>query len=118
MAEVEKDLVKTTVRGLSRAIILWILNQEAMSGYKIVKEIEVLTGQKVTSGVIYPLLYELEKSGCIAGKWTQKGKRQIKEYAITKNGVELLSSLRKIFEMPVKEVLRDFISEKGERGHS
>ena len=111
MTEAERELIRATVRGFSRAIILWLVSQKPMSGYKIVKEIERLAGQKSHSGIIYPLLYELEKEGFIAGEWTQKGGRRIKYYSATKNGTKLLNRLRQRFEMPVKEVLKDFIRE-------
>jgi DNA-binding PadR family transcriptional regulator len=111
MAEAERDLVRATVRGFSRAVILWLVNQKPMSGYRIVKEIERLTGQEFHSGIVYPLLYELEKRGFIAGEWTQKGRRRIKYYSITENGTKLLNRLRELFEMPVKEVLKDLIRE-------
>ena len=86
-----------------------------MSCYRIVKDVERLTGQKFHPGIIYPLLYELEKEGFVAGEWTQKGGRRIKYYAITENGTKLLNRLREIFEMPVKEVLKDFIRESSEQ---
>jgi PadR family transcriptional regulator PadR len=112
MAEAESDLVRSTVKGFSRAIILWLVNQKPMSGYMIVKEIEKLTGQKFNPGIIYPLLYELEKEVFIAGQWIQKGRRRTKYYSTTEKGKRLLNRLRELFEMPVKEVLKDFIREK------
>jgi len=112
MAETEKELIKTTVTSLSRGIILWLVDQKPMSGYGIVKEMKQSTGQNLTSGLIYPLLYELEKEGFITGKWAQKGRRRTKYYSITQNGKQLLNRLRALFEMPVKEVLKEFITEK------
>ena len=111
MSEAEKELVKSTVRGFSRAVILWLVSQKPISGYKIVKEIKRLTGQEINPGIVYPLLYELENDGFIAGEWTQKGRRRIKYYSTTEKGTKLLNRLRKLFEMPVKEVLKDLIRE-------
>ena len=112
MAETERELIRTTVTSLSRGIILWLVSQKPMSGYMIVKELERSTGQHLTSGLIYPLLYELEKEGSIVGEWTQKGRRHIKYYSITQSGTELLNRLRELFEMPVREALKDFIAKK------
>jgi len=117
MTEAERGLIRATVRGFSRVIILWLVSQKPMSGYKIVKEIERLVGQKFHSGIIYPLLYELEKEGFIAGEWTQKGRRRIKYYSIIENGTELLNHLREIFEMPVKEVLKDLIRDSSRKNN-
>jgi PadR family transcriptional regulator, regulatory protein PadR len=112
MAEAERELMRSTVTGFSRAIMLWLLQEKPMSGYAIVKELELLMGQQLSSGIVYPLLYELEKEGYISGVWSQRGKRRIKHYSLTPKGEELLSRLRKLFEMPVREALKEFITEK------
>ncbi|MCK4478747.1 PadR family transcriptional regulator [Candidatus Bathyarchaeota archaeon] len=109
MTEAERDLIRATLRGFSRVVILWLISQKPMSGYGLVKEMKRLTGQNFHPGIIYPLLYELEERGFIAGEWTQRGRRRIKYYSITQNGTELLNRLRELFEMPVKEVLKDLI---------
>lgn len=111
LADVEKDLIKATVRGFSRAIILWLVSQEPMSGYRIVKEMERLTGQSFHPGIVYPLLYELEEKGFTVSKWMQKGRRRINYYSITEEGTKLLERLRELFEMPVQQVLKDFLGE-------
>ena len=112
MSEVERYMVKAIIRGMSRSIILWLVNQKPMSGYSIVKEMKRLTGQNIHSGIVYPLLYELEENGLIVGEWSQKGRRRIKHYTITEKGKKLLSKIRELFEMPVKEVLKDLIGEE------
>ncbi|MEM2911883.1 MAG: PadR family transcriptional regulator [Candidatus Bathyarchaeia archaeon] len=110
MNELEKDLVKATIRGFSRVIILWLVSRKPMSGYGISKELKRLTGWRFHSGVVYPLLYELEENRLVNGKWVKKGRRRIKYYSVTRRGVELLNRVRGLFEMPVKEILKDFIS--------
>jgi DNA-binding PadR family transcriptional regulator len=112
MDETERELFRTTVTSFSRGIMLWLINEKPMSGYGIVKELERSTGQHLTSGIIYPLLYELEKEGFIAGEWTQKGRRRTKYYSITPNGIELMGRLRALFGMPVREALKEFITKK------
>ncbi|PVX25070.1 MAG: hypothetical protein CW716_08810 [Candidatus Bathyarchaeum sp.] len=111
MAEAERDLVRATIRGFSRSIILWLVSQKPMSGYAIVKEMKRLTGQHFHSGVIYPLLYELEENELIAGKWIERGRRRIKRYAVTEKGTKMLNHIRELFEMPVRKVLKDLINE-------
>ncbi len=109
--DTEKDLVKSTIRGFSRSIILWLVTQKPMSGYAIVKEMKRLTGQRFHSGVIYPLLYELEQKNMVTGKWIENGRRRIKRYSATKKGTEMLNHLREVFEMPIREVMNDLIGE-------
>ncbi len=112
MAETETELIRTIVTSFSRGIILWLVKQKPMSGYGVVKELERLTKQKLPSGIVYPLLYELEKDRYIVGAWTQNGRRRIKYYSITPSGEEALNRLRALFDMPVKEALKDFITKK------
>jgi len=112
MSEAERDLIKAIVRGMSRSIILWLVDQKPMSGYSIVKEMKRLTGQDIHSGIVYPLLYELEENGLIVGEWSQKGRRRIKHYTTTEKGKELLNKIKELFEMPIKEVLKDLMGEE------
>jgi DNA-binding PadR family transcriptional regulator len=110
--EAEEELIRTVVAGFSRAIILWLVKQKPTSGYRVVKELELLTKQKLTSGVVYPLLYELEKDGYIVGQWTQKGVRRTKYYSMTPAGLDAWNRLCRLFDMPMKEALKDFITKK------
>jgi len=107
--DVEEKLIRTTVKGLSRVIILWLVSQKPMSGYAILKEIHRLTDFKFTSGIIYPLLYELEEKKLIDGEWVQKGRRNIKYYSITEKGKSVLNSLRKLFDKPVRQVMESLL---------
>ena len=112
VAEAERDLIRATLRGFSRAVILWLVSQKPLSGYKIVKEMKRMTGRNFHTGVVYPLLYELEEKGFIVGGWVQRGRRRIKYYSITERGRNLLTRLRKLFEMPIRDVLKDLIGER------
>jgi len=107
----DEELIQATIRGLSRSIILWLLEQKRLSGYRITKELKRITGQKYTSGVVYPILYDLEERGLITGEWEQKGRRRIKYYSITSEGKNVLNHIRKLLEMPVREVLYDLLRE-------
>ncbi|MEM3153846.1 MAG: PadR family transcriptional regulator [Candidatus Bathyarchaeia archaeon] len=111
MADLESELVKSAVRGFSRVIILWLLSQKPLSGYSVIKELKKLTGWSFHSGVVYPLLYELEENKLIAGKWIRRGRRRIKYYSATLEGLMVLDRIRELLEMPIKEVLKDFISQ-------
>lgn len=111
MAEVEEELIRSTIRGFSRAIILWLVSRNPISGYKITKEMRRLTERRFSPGIVYPLLYELEDKGLIMGKWAQRGRRRIKYYSITEDGARLLNGLRGLFEKPVREVLTDLLGE-------
>lgn len=111
MRDMAEELTRGVIRNLSRLIILWILSQKSCSGYIVLKDIQKITEQKFYPGIVYPLLYELEDEGFITGKWSRKGNRKIKNYSITEKGKELLNRLHKLFEIPMKEILHDFLSE-------
>lgn len=109
--EIEGELVKAITRGFNRSIILWLLSQGSRSGYTIVKEMRNLTGLSFQPGSIYPLLYDMEVRGFIAGQWVERGKRRMKYYSITEEGRRLLDRLKKLFRMPIGELLEDLIAE-------
>jgi len=111
LAEDEGYLIKVTIRGFSRAIILWLMEREPMSGYRVIKEMRRMTKQHFHSGVVYPLLYEMESKGLIAGDWIHKGRRRVKLYSLTTKGKALVNHLRTLFKMPMREVLKDLIGE-------
>ncbi|MEM2780409.1 MAG: PadR family transcriptional regulator [Candidatus Bathyarchaeia archaeon] len=111
MTELEKDLVRAMVRGFSRVLILWLLSRTPMSGYNISRELRRLTGWSFHPGTVYPLLYELEENGLIKGRWTRRGRRRIKYYTTTEDGVKLLSRVKELLETPLKGVLRDLLSQ-------
>jgi DNA-binding PadR family transcriptional regulator len=111
LAEDERYLIKVTVRGFSRAIILWLMEREPMSGYRVVKEMRRMTEQHFHSGVVYPLLYEMESKGLITGDWIHKGRRRVKLYSLTTKGRAIVDHLRTLFKMPMREVLRDLMGE-------
>jgi DNA-binding PadR family transcriptional regulator len=111
MSAMEEELVRGVIRNLSRLIILWILKNNALSGYSVLKEMQRITEQKFHPGIVYPLLYELEDEHFIMGEWSRKGTRRIKRYTITEKGIELLDRLHRLFEFPMKGILQDFLSE-------
>lgn len=110
MVELERDLVKATVRGFSRVIILWLLSRKSMSGYAVARELREITGWSITAGVVYTLLYDLAERGLIHGEWHQKGGRCVKIYSITDEGYKLLNSIKKLFKMPMRELIKDMFS--------
>ncbi|MCX8182176.1 MAG: PadR family transcriptional regulator [Candidatus Methanomethyliaceae archaeon] len=101
----KKDaLLRATANGLLRLMIMWILNKKEHSGYYIMKEIRRITGIKYHPGVIYPLLYSLEGDGLIAGKWRTSGRRNIKDYSLTPEGLSAFQTMKKFLSSSIKEM--------------
>ena len=109
----EEGLIRSVIRGQSRALLLWVLDRKSASGYELTKELERLTGHKQSVGVVYPLLYEFEERGLITGEWEQRGRRRrIKNYSITDLGSKMLDNIRELLEMPVREVINQIVQKE------
>jgi PadR family transcriptional regulator PadR len=85
-----RDLLK----GSSYYLLLCLLEQRAMYGYQIVKELEAQSQGyfKFKEGTLYPALHRLEKTGLITGKWQLlPNGRQRRYYYITAKGLAKLA---------------------------
>lgn len=77
--------------------MLKIISENKATGYEIIKKVTELTGEKPSTGSIYPLLKSMQTKGLITGK-TQNRKTI---YEITPNGQATLSahgSLKEYYE--------------------
>ena len=89
--EPRRDLMKSS----SDSLLLSVLEQEPMYGYKIVKELEERSQGyfRFKEGTLYPALHRLEKSGLITGKWQAlPNGRQRRYYYITSKGIVKLAA--------------------------
>jgi PadR family transcriptional regulator PadR len=80
-----RDLMKSS----SDSLLLSLLEQQPMYGYKIAKELEERSQGyfKFKEGTLYPALHRLEKSGLITGRWQMlPNGRQRRYYYITVKG--------------------------------
>ena len=83
--EPRRDLLKNS----SDSLLLSILAQQPLYGYKIVKELEQKSQGyfKFKEGTLYPALHRLEKSGLISSQWEILANgRQRRNYNITAKG--------------------------------
>jgi transcriptional regulator len=89
--EPRHDLIKSS----SDSLLLSVLEQQPLYGYKIVKELEQKSQGyfKFKEGTLYPALHRLEKSGLINGKWEMlPNGRQRRYYYITEKGLAKLAA--------------------------
>ena len=71
------------VKNNSESLLLFLIGQQPMYGYQIIKELEKRSqGYFVfKEGTLYPALHRLEKLGLITGKWqTEAGGRRRRYY--------------------------------------
>ena len=84
---------KELLKGNTETLLLSLLANDAMHGYRIVKEIKSRSSGyfQFKEGTLYPALHRLEKSGLITGHWadgpTGTARRH---YSITPKGHKVL----------------------------
>ena len=108
----EMKFVRDAIRGFRKLMILQLLCIKPSHGYTLIKEYKRITGGTLTCPQIYPFLSTLEEKGYIIGTWTTNGQRKIKSYEVTKKGKILLTSLKKSFRKPFREIILDLVPDK------
>jgi len=86
--------------------ILWILKNEPMHGYAIMKKLESMRRDKVDHSALYPALQKLEKSGYIEVK--EKGARQKKIYGLTPSGKAIMEKSCEDFVLAFSDIIQDY----------
>ena len=85
------------LKGLLKMSMLKIISENKATGYEIIKKVNELTGEKPSTGSIYPLLKSMENKGWITGT-TANGKTT---YEITTSGkavVQAHGSMKDYYE--------------------
>jgi PadR family transcriptional regulator, regulatory protein PadR len=85
-------------RGSAELAILALLAEQSLYGFEISKCIEERTGGALhfTLASLYPMLYDLEKRGWIAGRWeANSAGRDRRYYCLTPTGRKELAPLRR-----------------------
>jgi len=108
----EMKFINDAMRGFRKLMILRLLCIKPRHGYNLIKEYKRITGGTLTCPQIYPFLSALEEKGYIIGTWMAKGQRRIRIYEVTKKGKILLTSLKKSFQKPFRELILDLLSGK------
>lgn len=93
-----KRIRSQIVRGSAELAILALLAKQALYGFEISKEIEERTDGALhfTLASLYPMLYDLERRGCIKGRWeTNSAGRDRRYYSLTAAGQKELEPLRR-----------------------
>ena len=98
MAEEElcEKLRTRFARSFLDAVILRMLADEPLWGYRMMTMLREDLGVKVGPPVIYPLLDSMEADGLIEGSEVYVGRRRRKMYSVTKKGSEHLRCLEKV----------------------
>ena len=84
---------KELLKGNTETLLLSLLTEESMHGYRIVREIERRSSGyfQFKEGTMYPALHRLEAAGFIIGSWgTGTTGTPRRYYSITTNGRQML----------------------------
>ena len=96
-------------RGVMTLVLLALLEQQDMYGYRLVQEIALQSGGQLTTqeGSLYPVLYKCLDSGLISDKRVQVGKRMTRiYYHLEPAGAEKLAELKQAYLDTVHGVLQ------------
>lgn len=88
------NIKKELTKGSSSLLVLSVLENEDLYGYRIIKEIELRSENLFTfkEGTLYPILHAFEQDKLVESYWTEESGRKRKYYHITKKGKKLLES--------------------------
>lgn len=89
------------VKGSIPLLLLSVIAQEDMYGYKIVKELETRSENVfcLKEGTLYPALHTLEAEGLVTSYWVDMGSRKRKYYHITRKGKNRLKEKQEAFRV-------------------
>lgn len=93
--KISRELMK----GSTATLILSVIENEDMYGYKIVKELEKRSENVfcLKEGTLYPVLHALEDSGMVESYWVDVENRKRKYYHITRKGKHQLKEKKEEF---------------------
>ena len=104
--KISKELIK----GSTSILVLSVLKDNDLYGYKIIKEIQ-LRSENVfdfKEGTLYPILHALEKEGYLESYWDEYENRKRKYYHLTRKGKKALVEKKdewQLFSKTVNKVL-------------
>jgi DNA-binding PadR family transcriptional regulator len=101
-----ETIIHSFIRGVDKALVLWLLDQGPRSGYNLIVELQRLTGERIGPTLMYTFLSDLESNGYLTGRLIKNG-RKIKEYWLTNKGRGLLEKIRELFQTSLSDMLMD-----------
>ena len=102
--KISKELMK----GSTAALVLSVLKNQDLYGYKIIKEIALRSDDVfvLKEGTLYPILHALEEEGCLESYWLESDNRKRKYYRLTRKGERRLREKKEEWQTYSKSVER------------
>jgi len=98
-----RDMKRRFVKIFLDLVVLKLIQDEPIWGYKILKKTEALYQIKLRHGALYPLLNTLEAYGFIKGKQELQKGRIRKVYQITPKGTQLLKTYQDFLKQQLQK---------------
>lgn len=94
------NIQKELTKGSSSLLVLSVLENEDLYGYKIIKCIEIKSAGLFTfkEGTLYPILHAFEQEKYVESYWTEENGRKRKYYHITKKGKKQLEESKEVWK--------------------
>ena len=112
LKEYDMKLLRS-MKGFGKTMVLWLISKDRIHGYELMTRMNDISpaAEEPVSGPskIYPVLHDLEEAGLIEGTWGSQGKRKIKYYEITDEGIQTLIRIKNVFSCHRKtKILEEF----------
>jgi PadR family transcriptional regulator PadR len=98
----KKGIVQRIFRNFLDVMVLKLVQNEPMWGYKIIKCVEEQHEIKLRHSALYPLLGKLEKDGFLRSNKEAKEGRIRKIYQITSKGIQLVDAYNEVLNEQMK----------------
>lgn len=100
--KISKELIK----GSTSILVLSVLENEDLYGYKIIKEIEDRSEKvfELKEGTLYPILHALEQEDYLESYWDEYDGRKRKYYHLSKKGKKQLADKKQEWHTFTKSV--------------
>ena len=98
---VSMNIDRELLRGSTNLLVLSILEEEDMYGYKMIKKLKMKSENvfEFQEGTLYPILHKLEADGAISSYWDESASKRRKYYSITENGRKQLNTKKQEWEL-------------------
>ena len=95
--KISKELMK----GSTPTLVLSVMENEDMYGYRIIKELEKRSENVfcLKEGTLYPILHSLEDAGYLESYWVDMESKKRKYYHITRKGKAQLQEKKEEFKV-------------------
>ena len=105
------------LKGVRNVFILCIISKHKIHGYALISLLNEATSSihkksKIHGSTIYPILHKLQEDGLIKSEEELNGKKKVKVYSITEEGLLALESIKRLIrDDPEENIMLMFVED-------